>query len=248
MATAAKFALKPLRPILDRQNPMTRGLVLDCPLFERGGTVAHDLAQNRPGTIVTLGTGAWETGLYGADLLYGASNAESVDFTTLANTNSQTTLSVETLWYATGLGGGSLGRLFAKGNTSQAYLLAFMDTSTLMEIWTGWGSQGIWTIPITENAWHHMVVTYNFSSTANTPVVYMDGVQITATLNSTPSGAAPVDDTNFSIGNRLAHDRSWAGKISYCRIWNRILNAQEAKALAANPWCIYDTSDMGENT
>lgn len=244
----SKQPLKPLIPVIDWNNPITRGLVFDCPLFERGGVVANDLAQKRKGTIVNLGTAGWQTGVQGANLAFNASGASSVDFTTLANTNSQTSLSFESLWLSTGLGGSSVGRLWAKGNTTNAYFLAFMQSATLMELWAGWATtQGNWTIPITENTWHHMVLTYNFGSTANNPLVYLDGLPVTVTRTATPAGATPSDDANFSIGNRLDHTRTWAGNIAYTRIWNRILNISEVTDLAVNPWVIYDPHVRGNN-
>lgn len=234
-----KYQLKPRRPVINPDHPLTRGLVFDAPLFEYGGTVTNDIVGRMKGTVTASGA-TWEQNLYGTDLAFSAA-ASNVAYTVPTNgkLESLTKMSYEVLWLCNGLGGASVGRIFEKGSTN-GYLTVFATTSTVMEVFVGFSTTaGVWTFPFTENAWYHMVVTYANASVANNPIVYLNGVPVTVTTGTAPVGTVLADDTTMNIGNNSAGTRNWAGKIAYTRAWNRILNASEAKALAANPWAIY---------
>lgn len=234
-----KYPLKPLRPVINRDNPITKGLVFDAPFFERGGTVANDIAGRMKGTITASGA-TWEQNLYGSGLAFSAA-ASGVLYTvpTGGKLESMTKFSYETVFNYTGLGGGSLGRVLEKGDVN-GYFLVYADSSTLLQIFSGRSTTtGQWTFPVTQNTFYHMVVAYDTTSTSNNPIVYLNGVPVTVTTTAAPVGTLLADDPTFDIGNISGGTRNWAGKLSYMRAWNRILNPSEAKALATNPWAIY---------
>jgi hypothetical protein len=238
---APKYGLKPRKPVINWENPVTNGLVFDAPLFERGGTVANDLAGSLKGSITASGA-TWETNLYGADLAFSAA-ASNVAYTVPVGgkLESLTSMSYEALVYSTGLGGGSLGRIFEKGNTN-GYFLCYMESSTLLQIFSGFTTDGAWNIPFTENVWNHVVLTYNNSSVSNVPVAYINGELVTVTQSQAPVAPLLADDATFNIGNNSGGTRNWNGKIAYVRAWNRILVPSEVTTLAANPWSIYKQS------
>lgn len=241
---APRYEAKPRRPITNWGHPITRGLVFDAPLFERGGIVANDIVGKMKGTITASGA-TWEVGQYGPDLNFSAT-ASNVNYTvpTGSALESLTQMSYEALFYYAGLGGSSLGRVFEKGSTN-GYFLVYADTTTLLQLFSGHSTtNGNWTIGAIENAWTHMVVTYDNSSVSNTPVVYINGTLVTVTAITAPVGSVLADDATMSIGNNSGGTRNWNGKISYTRAWSRILNRSEVIDLAANPWCIYKQPGM----
>jgi hypothetical protein len=160
----------------------------------------------------------------------------------LTNTTTTGTSLTFAAWtYRTGDGGGSLGRIFDQettgggggnmnlyndndgvGSAEYAFVVKFSGLSTL------------WSIsPPTANAWHHICVTYDGSAVANDPIIYLDGVA--QTLLSDVNAVAGTLDTStkaYCIGNRnYGTDRNWAGDICEAAIWERILTADEARAL-----------------
>jgi hypothetical protein len=80
------------------------------------------------------------------------------------------------------------------------------------------------------NQWVHFVVTYNAGSTANNPIIYINGVDISATIAGTPTGTR-LTTTSTNIGNRAANDRPYDGKLSDFRMFNKILTASEVDAI-----------------
>lgn len=236
---AQRYGLKPPHPVINQDHPIARGLVFDAPFFERGGTVANDIAGKLKGAISASGA-TWEVNPYGAGLLFSAV-ASNVVYTVPVGgrLESMAKMSYEAIFNYTGLGAGSLGRLFVKGSTN-SYFQVFANSSTTLSINAARATTtGAWTFPLVQNQLYHFVVTYDSGNVANNPVVYLNGVPVTVTTGTAPVGAQAADDVTFNIGNRADGTRNWAGEVVYTRAWNRILNAQEVKVLAVNPWCIY---------
>lgn len=94
------------------------------------------------------------------------------------------------------------------------------------------GTDGKWRLganSVTENQWAHVVVIYDRTSTANDPVIYVNGVSQTVTEISTPTGTADSETNDLAIGYDgyvLA-----SGIIDDVRIYNRALAATEIAAL-----------------
>ena len=85
-------------------------------------------------------------------------------------------------------------------------------------------------------SWHHVVVTYNRSNTANDPIIYIDASVQALTEFTTPVGTA-MDETGgeFQIGNTKnsagVYVAAFDGKIFDPRIYNRVLSAAEVTTL-----------------
>lgn len=88
----------------------------------------------------------------------------------------------------------------------------------------------------TSGAWHNVVVTYNRSSTANDPIIYIDGSVQALTEFTAPVGTA-MDETGgeFQIGNTKntagVYVAAFDGKIFDARVYKRILTAAEVTEL-----------------
>ena len=85
---------------------------------------------------------------------------------------------------------------------------------------------------VTTGQWH--MGTVIFDGSANTLKVYLDGVysnensSATATLTTAPMG--------FHIGDDGSTSRTTEGLIQNCRLWSRVLSADEIWSIYANPW------------
>ena len=104
--------------------------------------------------------------------------------------------------------------------------------------WQGFASgvtPGYWHAPnnaVALNAWSHVCATYDRSSSANDPVLYVNGVSQTPTEYYTPSGSADDDSAgNLLMGNLAATTQTFDGKIDEVRVYNRLLSAEEVRAL-----------------
>lgn len=102
------------------------------------------------------------------------------------------------------------------------------------------GGGGIWKTnanPFTTGGWRHIVVTYNDTSTANDPVIYVNGSSVTVNEDTTPVGTSVNNQSaTFFIGNTIDpttgnYAFSFDGKIFDPRVYNRILSAAEVTTL-----------------
>jgi len=159
-------------------------------------------------------------------------------------TTGLTAQSAQRTWVAwmrqDGLGGGNFGRLFDKrstGGIQNEELLHSSDNTKYLFV-RGWttstDSFAQWQIDNPDDATiHHFAVTYDSGSTANDPVMYLDGVSKSVTEVQSPSGAAVTSAEPYTIGNRADDTRGWDGMICEFAVWNSILNSTQIASLAA---------------
>ncbi len=139
----------------------------------------------------------------------------------------------------TSFGQGGYGRIVDKASTTTSTTgwnleVDGVNQGLIFEIGFS-GVVGRWRTPansIALNQWQLVTVVYDSSSTANNPVIYINGVAVTLTESSTPVGTVASDAaTPLSIGNRSgATDRSFAGKIDEVRLESGQRSAQWAAA------------------
>ncbi|MBC8552320.1 MAG: LamG domain-containing protein, partial [Candidatus Brocadiales bacterium] len=98
------------------------------------------------------------------------------------------------------------------------------------------GTSGEWWSPVTIpiGAAVKGVIVYDEDSVANDPVIYINGVSVAVTEQSTPVGTA-IDDTaeNLLIGNNTAGARTFDGEIGEVMIGNFAPTAAEVKDLVS---------------
>ena len=83
-----------------------------------------------------------------------------------------------------------------------------------------------------KTAWHHYCVTYDNTSTSNNPIVYIDGVSVSVTTVTTPSGTA-TGQGQLIIGSNGPSGDVFDGAICEMGIWfGRILTLETARQLA----------------
>lgn len=105
----------------------------------------------------------------------------------------------------------------------------------------GWSTTGGgWTVPSpSTGAWHNIVVVYDGGSTANNPVIYIDGVSQTVTRTSAPAGTLQTTAEKIIVGHRadIAVNRQFNGSIAEVAHWDALLTGADATLLASQPPC-----------
>lgn len=141
--------------------------------------------------------------------------------------------------YRNNAGGSSAGRIFDKntiGNGTDEELHTG-NTNATYNYRRGFSTTpGQWTVPNTQTGvWTHLMIAYDSGSTANNPVMYVNGVLMTVTRTAVPSGTPTNTTDPFALGNRVADNvANWDGMIAHWSIWDGVLLGQrEATALAA---------------
>jgi len=113
---------------------------------------------------------------------------------------------------------------------------AISNTIEIFNYFTG--TDGAWyaTTGVTLNAWNHVAVSYDASSTSNVPVIYINGQLMTI---GGPTFGTPTGSSEHSSGDVLrigtfntAEDFNFDGLIDDVRIYNRALSAVEIEIIA----------------
>jgi len=103
--------------------------------------------------------------------------------------------------------------------------------------WTTTQGTWIWDGPQDTNTHSHLL-TYSYSSTANAPTYYLDGVAQTVQLvGNAPAGSIGSDTAPLYVGGGIdgagtGFNRSFGGSLSHAAIWNAVLTPLEARLLA----------------
>ena len=144
----------------------------------------------------------------------------------------------------TGDGSSSYPRIIDFGNQDIAIFSTPDEKITFSARWNG--SAVNWTTAaaaITEDTWHHIIVTYNIESTASVPILYIDGVATNWAVEGTPTGDfSGISGDKCMIGNREdtgVFDRDWQGQLADIAVWDSILAPAEVLA-------IYHASDYSK--
>ncbi len=227
---------------------VTNGLLNWWKMDETGGTTAFDSSGN--GANATVHGGTFTNG-YMSNALYLAGGTNNATFTSVDAL--QTTV---TAWIrADSNGGSSFPRILvmpgcyfnlrldgsANNNTLDFATTTAANGSTVDGEWlSSPNSIGI-------GAWYHVAVSYDKSSTAKIPALYVNGVRMSLTTLTSPAIAPPSYVGTSYIGNRLDLTRGWDGLIDDLRIYNRLLSDAEVQSLASTPPNLAPTVNVGAN-
>ncbi len=81
---------------------------------------------------------------------------------------------------------------------------------------------------LTINAWHHIAITYDGSSAANNPILYLDNVVTSIPVQTAPVGTYRTNGSNqLKVLGSTGIASSIVGNILDVRMYNRILTAAE---------------------
>jgi len=177
------------------QNPGTNNGASDA-----SGKIANARAFDGAGNVVSAGTSA------------------SVDDAFAAGGTAEA-------WFsATGWGGSGLGRIFDKG-TGSTLAIGMCNANVAGAFLFGHSfstGAGNWCTPsgsLALNAWTHVAVVYDSSSSANLPIIYVNGTAMALGTISTPSGSPRSEaGAALTLGDRAAAGRAFAGIIDEARL------------------------------
>ena len=142
-----------------------------------------------------------------------------------------------------GWGGNGYGRIFDKSSspsaTGDGWAIRLNTDNGGLNFGQGFsGGRGWWRFAegaINLGTWQHVAVAYDANSTANDPIVYLNGSPIAVTRVDSPSGSVRSDAAiNLRLGaHATGTNQTFDGKIDDARIYDRLLSAAEVAELYA---------------
>ncbi len=221
------------------------GLIAHWKLDETTGSTAADSVGGHDGTLGNAPT--WTTGHIDNALSFDGWD-DYVDLTSDQPLDDVFNGGATVMaWiYPTGWGKNGLGRVFDKSSSASQVgngwaLLINQNYGNTLVFGQGFKSNlGAWRAPngsIQLNTWQHIAVVYDASSTANDPIIYVNGSPLAITEFDTPKGALSSDASiNLRLGNHAGDtSRTFKGKIDDARIYGRMLDEAEISAIAGSP-------------
>jgi len=138
-------------------------------------------------------------------------------------------------------GENNFGRIFDKSSATAGtdgwHFLVTDESSSKVELRFGHAfssSQAYWdsSLNVALNEWNHVAVTYDNSSTSNNPKFYINGISVTVTEHTAPSGSATDDSSqDLFIGNNTGLDRTFDGSIAGAGIWQGELTQAQIQSV-----------------
>jgi beta-galactosidase len=219
-----------LTVVVNSNTSVTNGLLAWWKMDETGGATAADSSGN--GLNATLSSAVFAGGYLSNALYFNGSNSAA----TFASPDTvQITLAA---WArADGQGNSAYPRIL----DTSGYRLFFrfdgqgtngLDFATYS---TGNGDWFSGANTVQTGAWYHVAASYDRSSFANVPALYVNGIRRLLTAIASPSGTQPGYAGTGYIGNKSGLTRAWKGGIDDLRIYGRLLNDAEVQALASMP-------------
>tara|TARA_Y100000034_G_scaffold22997_1_gene26517 strand:- start:98 stop:2617 length:2520 start_codon:yes stop_codon:yes gene_type:complete len=194
------------------------------PVDIRGDTTVVSFYGTEP-TEINIGTAATWDDIIGADT--GAGSTQLMSFA---------------VWVRRSTDNGSYARIFQFGDRSNSagQVWAYASTDGTLVFSAGWsGARGEWETDdavVPTDTWTHVAITYDATSAANAPIVYINGAAVAVSVNAAPLTAYQgIQADDCYIGSRAgvgtAGHFSWTGHMAQFAIWNVILSAIDVAAL-----------------
>jgi len=231
--------IKPRVPVINWNNPITKGLVFEMPLFERGGTTVIDKNLSKiTGTLTNSPT--WVTDLVGIGVKFVAASSQYIQLSKNPTTaNVGTDCAIEALIKPTTLpqtagtifhlgqdNSYGFGLNIGNGSGGSGSQLEGLNDSVA---WIGGGPT------LTNNVVQHVGFVHRNSQW----YYYLNGVEYASGSNTTNGGMNSGATIGASQSSTLTASRFFDGIIFYVRYWTRGLAKKEFQQLAANPFQIY---------
>ncbi|MHC5060349.1 MAG: LamG-like jellyroll fold domain-containing protein [Planctomycetota bacterium] len=214
------------------------GLVGWWKMDEQSGLTASDSSGNgNDGTLTNMAGNEWTTGQIGGALEFDSPGASDdiVAVNQHASINNLETFTLATWVYVNSHI--SYGRFFQKHPGAFIFCLGASADRNMVFTSDRWATRGFWRTnngTIQAGQWYHVAVTYDYSSTANNPVFYIDGVSVNVNELETPSGSKGSDTSELRLGTQgPPYSQHLDGIVDDMRIYNRVLSGAEIAELAA---------------
>ena len=147
--------------------------------------------------------------------------------------------------FANGPGSSNFGRIFNVGSSAALPFISFDGSGTSKILFTLGNSGSAQFITLnnvaTLPAWFDVLCVWDGSTISNLPLIYINGVSVALNSSTPPTGSiSGFGGEALTIGNRTSDSaRAWDGYIGPTAIWDRALDAREARELTANPWQLF---------
>ena len=208
----------------------TRTPPADSPVIQTGSNTFQNLetAGTKWGTAIDIGTAETWNEIIGSVTGSGGYTLSTKEMSFAA-------------WvYKTGDSNYNILRILDFGSSDISFYITNDEKVWFKVLWDG---AGVWwntaAAAITENAWHHVVVTYSAISSDNDATIYING----SSVSVTETGTAPAVDGVFSgistpatepecvLGNKCTFVDPFVGNLADVAVWNRILSATEVSLI-----------------
>jgi hypothetical protein len=191
-------------------------------LDDGSGTTALDSSgNNHHGTLVN--GPLWTTGQVNGGLQLDGVN----DFVDTAYTATVSTVSF-IAWVYPDPGGDKWARLIQKSGEFEFILEETGNKIVFGQRFSSsWGYWSTANNVVPDGSWTHLAVTYDRSSPANDPAVYLNGSLVSLTEITAPAGAPVYNPNRYSLGALSNGRRSLAGRLDEVKVFETILSPAE---------------------
>ena len=239
---------------LDKDNSLTKGMVLCYPFNERGGTPI-EVIKHYPTTFVVPADISWNNSLPGPVLRFtDAANQHYVNCGIRSEVNGLEQISIFARFLTTTLTGGAAGLrsvIDKIGDPISGWVLRIRTTLAPVESldWTIFNGdyRTILTAAnvVKANTWYNVIAIYNTNAAINNLqlIVFAENsslltwVKSTVTAGNITSGLGILAiGSNTIPGHGVRH---WAGDIALSYLWNRAISDAEVMSLLQNPYQIF---------
>lgn len=224
--------LKPQLPVINWNNPINKGLVLDVPFSDRGGSTPIDIASKAIPS--TTGTVSWGADVFGSVALL--NKTQYINFPDSSQLSFVNGCTVQGIIKLTATNPNN--QIISKRSAFSATGIPFelnCDSATIT--WRVKGSNAgdrITTGSINSaGTWYNIIGTWNGATQA----LYRNGILLTS---QAVTGTITDNSTSATIaGLPGSGGEQFGGSMALVRVWNRGLNAQEVAQISQNPWATY---------
>jgi hypothetical protein len=214
----------------DPNAALATGLVGHWRFDEQSGTSAADSSGNN-NHLTLNGASTFGVGFAGNALVTSASDTQFAE-RALAQP-AQFTFSAWINSTVAPADGTSERHIFGfRGGTNDRARLLLRPTVSQLRFRSAHSTNGVWDTTdyrLPANQWVHVALAYDQSSTANHPVLYIDGEPVALTRVTAPSGSVNSSDS-LRVGGYTNSGNAWKGRIDEVRLHNRVLPAAELAA------------------
>ncbi len=248
--------IPPSNAPLNANHPLSRGLCGYWPLNEGAGKIISDITRRSLDVATpTFGSGTIltnESSRGNAAKFAGSAANDYIRIGKPSILNLQGEMSVAALFFATNVSSGNIYRYILSDYNSTAanaqFALQMTNLKNFTFFWANGGTQAPnpssfkGTTTVLANTWYHIVAVRRGSAGAWSADLYVNGKLEATTSSVATNPATQANSGNVSIGTVGDYTGLALSMIGYLKdiaIWNRALNANEAKMLFENPYCIF---------
>ena len=233
----AGYLPKPPFPVLNKNHPLSNGLVAMWPFYEGGNAKSpfvNDIAGRYKSTSATGASFEWRKGPYG--YMFYANNSYVI-CPTITELVSASRFTINVLGKKNSSSSIlTVGRKDpSDGNNNLVHFLGYSDGNIYLDISTGVDyGRGSFADPMTTIANYTMVFDGTLTGDANRLKLYKDGVLKTLGFPKAIPATTTSDTAVWSIGRSIADSKdAWFGCV---QVYNRALSQQEAALLTHDPF------------